>query len=278
MKPLVLYHASCADGFTAAWIATIALRDPELVAVQYGSKAPPVTDRDVYVLDFSYPRAELLRMAAEAASIVVLDHHKTAQAELADLDFCTFDMNRSGAMLTWKHFFPREPVPFLVDYVQDRDLWRWKLNDSRAINAYIRTHDFDICAWDCLQGELDDIGGHADAVRAGEALLRAQEQAVNASCSHAHDVTLDGLTFPIVNCTGAHVSEVAGQLAAEHPSGVGACWFAVGPTEIVWSLRGRGGDAPDVSAIAKAHGGGGHRNAAGFRVPITKHVELLTRS
>lgn len=35
MKPLVLYHASCWDGFCAAWIAKHALGEIDAVPVQY---------------------------------------------------------------------------------------------------------------------------------------------------------------------------------------------------------------------------------------------------
>jgi len=99
-KLLVLFHASCADGFCAAWICHKIYPDAEYVAVQYGQEPPDVKDREVLILDFSYPRKQLLAMRSAAKNLEVLDHHKTAAADLEGLDFCMFDMSKSGARLT----------------------------------------------------------------------------------------------------------------------------------------------------------------------------------
>jgi oligoribonuclease NrnB/cAMP/cGMP phosphodiesterase (DHH superfamily) len=122
MSVLVIYHGNCTDGFTAAWVAARALGATELYPAEYG-KEPPyelARGRQVYVVDFSYPRERLERLRATCKSLVVLDHHKTAEADLRGLDYCTFDMNRSGAVLAWDHFHREEPRPWLVDYVEDR--------------------------------------------------------------------------------------------------------------------------------------------------------------
>lgn len=81
MKPLVLYHANCWDGFCAAWVARMALGDIEAVPVNYGTEPPDVRGRNVYVLDFSYPRAVMRRLLGQAHFVTVLDHHKTAEAD-----------------------------------------------------------------------------------------------------------------------------------------------------------------------------------------------------
>ena len=109
MKVLCIYHAFCADGFGAAWIVRRALGDGvEFHAASYGQEPPDVTGRDVLMVDFSYKRPVLVQMAAKAKSILILDHHKTAQADLVDLPDnvqTIFDMERSGAMLG----LPRQP-------------------------------------------------------------------------------------------------------------------------------------------------------------------------
>jgi len=81
MKPLVIYHANCADGFTAAWAVRQAMECDFHPGV-HGEPPPAVTGRDVILVDFSYPRSQLVDMAQVARSILVLDHHKTAEAEL----------------------------------------------------------------------------------------------------------------------------------------------------------------------------------------------------
>jgi hypothetical protein len=59
-KPLCIYHGNCADGFTSAWVMHHAyLGGIELYAGTYGQEPPDVTDREVYMVDFSYKRPVL---------------------------------------------------------------------------------------------------------------------------------------------------------------------------------------------------------------------------
>jgi len=133
---LVLYHAGCTDGFTAAWAAWEVLGDKaEYIHVQYGSDPPDVEGRKVAIVDFSYPREQLQEMASKAEALVVLDHHKTAEAQLHGLDYARFDMDKSGAVLSWEFFHPGKTVPPGVLYVQDRDLWQWEMADSKEFSA-----------------------------------------------------------------------------------------------------------------------------------------------
>jgi hypothetical protein len=130
VNPLILFHANCTDGFTAAWVAWRAFnRQADIHPCSYGDPPPDVGGREVYVVDFSYPRPVLEEMAQRAAFLRVLDHHKTAEEALRGLPYCQFDMTRSGARLAWDYWHPGLPPPPLVAYVEDRDLWRWR---SRA--------------------------------------------------------------------------------------------------------------------------------------------------
>jgi uncharacterized protein len=265
-RTLVLYHANCWDGFCAAWAFHRADPDAEFVPMQYGDTPPDVTGRDVYVLDFSFKRDVLLTMKAAARSLLVLDHHKTAEAELAGLDFCTFDMNKSGGRLTWEFLAEHGNVhpiaPWLVDYTEDRDLWRWSLPKSKEINSALRTYSLDFDVWDCLHS---DPATRDRLIDEGMAILRAEQAIIESHVKNAHETTIDGHKVLCVNATTL-ISEIAGELAKDRPFGV--CWFEGDNNERVYSLRSRDGGI-DVSEIAKAHGGGGHRNAAGFRVPAT---------
>ena len=153
-KPLVISHSPCADGFTAAWACWLAHPDWEFYPAKHGDAPPDVKGRQVYLLDFSYKRAVMEQLAEEAASVVVLDHHKTAEAELAPLladgsITGEFDMNHSGAYLAWRYFHPSTPVPLFVLFVEDRDLGRpWSKEGSMyrytvPVNAVFFSYDYD---------------------------------------------------------------------------------------------------------------------------------------
>ena len=113
MKPLCIYHGYCADGFTAAWVVWTwyGAGQVEFHAATHGEPPPEVDDREVYLVDFSYPRPAIEAMARHAKKLTVLDHHLTAAQDLEGLirhDGVVdgvVDMDKSGCLLTWEWFF-----------------------------------------------------------------------------------------------------------------------------------------------------------------------------
>ncbi len=227
--PLIVYHARCADGFTAAWVAHRHHGGRcELVAARHGEDPPDVRGRDVVILDFSYRRQKLSAMHADAASLLVLDHHRSAERDLAGLPFARFDMERSGAGMAWDHYFPGQPRPWLVDYVEDRDLWRWALPDSRAVSAWSRTIDFELAAWDRLAAEPLAV-----VAERGRAILAYVDRVVADHVRHAAMVRLAGHVVPAVNAT-TETSEIGHVLAESAPFSV---TWTEGPDGYHYSLR-----------------------------------------
>jgi hypothetical protein len=257
---LVCFHGSCPDGFTAAWSAWTVLGDSATyLPVSYGGKVPDVTGKTVYIVDFSFPRATLIEMAGKAESIVLLDHHKTAEADLKDLVVpgleVHFDMNRSGAGLTWDYFHPNE-VNWLVDYIQDRDLWKFQLPDSKTINAYLGSLPYDFEAFNRVYAE-----GVEKAKLSGEGCLTWVRYYVENTKRTATTMRFLGHdNIPVVNCPYSAISEVVGELAEGHEFAIGWQWRE---GNVTYSLRSKHGF--DVSALAQTLGGGGHHAASGFR-------------
>ena len=264
----IIYHKDCYDGFGAAWVANreLSAYTREFIPCAYGDPVPAITNSDVYILDFSFPKPVMEKFKAENKSVVCLDHHKTAQASLEGLDWCEFDMNRSGAGMTWDHFH-EESRPDLINYIEDRDLWRFALSKSREIHAYISSFPKDFATWDKLN--MDLIYHYADCVYAGEAILRYYDQKVQELAQHAIIRDVAGYKVPVVNCPYLFASDVLHVLCDKYPDSP----FAAGWSETTdgvkrYSLRGRSTDDFDVSEIAKRFGGGGHRKAAGYEEPM----------
>ena len=269
-ETIVIYHGGCPDGFTAAW-AFRRLR-PDVPAVfhpgRFGVPPPDVRGKDVYVFDFSYPRETLSRMAAEARSLLVLDHHKTARADLEGLPYCVFDMERSGAGLTWDHLAATiapakpEPRPWLVEVVEDRDLWRFRLGDrTRAVSAYLATLPMTFEAWDELQSS-----GPEEAEAKGASIQAYIDSYGEKACEHAVFRPLGGHLVPCINVFYENCSDHLARLCRLYPQHPFAASFFLG-REGRWLFSLRSVGEFDVSAIARGYGGGGHRNAAGFDVP-----------
>ena len=265
---IVIYHGGCPDGFTAAW-AFRTLRPelrPDFHPGRFGEPPPDVRGKHVYVFDFSYPRETLVRMNADAASLLVLDHHRTAQADLEGLPFCVFDMARSGAGLTWDHIAaarpPAAPRPWLVDLVEDRDIWRFRFGDrTRQVAAYMATLPMTFEAWDDLLA-----AGPEAAEAKGASIQSYIDSYGEKACEHALFRKLSGHTVPVINIFYENCSDHLFRLCQLHPNHAFAASFFLGKDgRWLFSLRSIG--EFDVSAVAREFGGGGHRNAAGFDVP-----------
>lgn len=291
MKPdICIYHSPCADGFGAAWAVWRKFGDTvQFVPGVYGEAPPDVTGKDVVLVDFSYKAPVLHEMAARASTLVILDHHKTAKEDLASLppplggDYspavmlnwqrecnapaslhALFDMERSGAQMAWDFFHQGKPRPKLIDYVGDRDLWRFKLPYSREIAAWVFSHPYDFDKWNDLSSQIThDL---PSAVAEGAAIERKHHKDISELLAQTKRVmTIGGQSVPVANLPYTMASDAAGALAKDAP--FAACYFDRHDARI-FSLRSRGDGGADVSAIAKAYGGGGHKNAAGFQMPI----------
>lgn len=275
--PLCVYHANCADGFGAAWVVRKAIPEAEFHAGRYGDSIPDVAGRTVVLVDFSYSREDLLQIAEIAKGVLIIDHHKTAAEALAGFPhvadcrtwaqvakagsrsvFTCFDMERSGAGLTWDFFFPGKPRPALINHIEDRDLWRFQLEGTREVQANLFSYPYDFEVWDKLAETP------AEALRAdGIAIERKHHKDIAELLrSVQRRMTIGGHNVPAANLPYIYSSD-AGHVMAEGAP-FAACYWDT-PKGRTFSLR--SSDAGlDVSAIAKQYGGGGHRNAAGFSV------------
>lgn len=293
-KPdMFIYHSPCDDGFGAAWAVWKRWGDAvEYVPATYGKPAPDVSGRNVLMGDFSYKYDVLSEMSFKARSMVILDHHKTAQEDLSRLpimreatigevpatfmEVCWtqnmpeiaafFDMNRSGARMVWDFCHPGEDVPELIRFIEDRDLWRFDYPQTRAFTLWLRSHPYDFATWDRIAAQLE--GADAAAILAQALAIEAfYDQKVAEMVRQVQLQRIDGHLVPVVNCSWAFASDVAHELLKAHKDApFAAVYYDRGDGARTYSLRSED-DRADVSAVAKRYGGGGHRNAAGFEVP-----------
>lgn len=261
----ILYHGNCFDGFGAAWIAQRFFNNPVLVPCSYGDPLPDIKDTDVYLLDFSFPREQLLQLKAQNRFLKVIDHHKTAQAICEGLDFCEFDMNRSGAGMTWDYFHNHVPRPTLIRVVEDRDLWRFQVSKCKELHAYIASYPKDVKTWDKLHDDLEYE--YLQCVLEGQAILRYHAQKSEEIAAFVSLQQIGGYTVPVVNCPYNFASDVLhGIIEKDSKAPFVASYFYRADGTKQFSLRGRDTDSFDVSEVAKMYGGGGHPKSSGFSI------------
>jgi len=296
MKPVVFYHDNCADGFGAAYAAWCRFKDDaEYISIQYnrflynsenatlsiGRNTVALRGRRVYVLDFSFPRPQMEHIMSVANGVVWLDHHKTAfeiwcgkapdskfqryEENSAEFDI-VLDNNKSGALLSWEWFFPREAPPKLLLHIDDYDRWQFKISGTKEINKAIwAATPWSFADWESFASDekYDSLKDEGFAIlRAHEANVRAVVSGATRQCRVECFDTLVGLA---ANCPPHLQSDVGHELATRSGT-FGLLWYINKDGKCLCSLRSNGDY--DVSAIAKFFGGGGHKNAAGFETSI----------
>lgn len=197
MKPLVIYHADCTDGYAAAFAAWLKLGDEaEYLPMRYNQPTETIIwqDREVYILDFSFDRDTMEAMfgGQECAKRVVwLDHHLSAiqmwTNEMGEVDldkhYVVLSDHKSGAWLSWEYFHPDTEVPMLIKHIDDRDRWQWKLDGSAELHAALSSYKpWSFGQWDemlsYMQHEDDGVDYTRELLASGAAILRAQKQHV----------------------------------------------------------------------------------------------------
>lgn len=275
-KTICIYHAHCLDGFGAAYAVWKKFGDEiEYYPASYSEDPPDVTGMDVIMVDFSYKRPELEKMLERCRSMIVLDHHKTAEAELNFLQksrgrdhpegeyaaAALFDMSRSGAVITWHYFHPDEPIPKLLLHIQDRDLWLFDLPNTKEICAALFLKPMEFRYWDYLARR-----SVLTLVEEGTIImLSTTKQITDFIAAAAMRTLFDDYDVPILNAPFMWASEAGHIMAEDEAFSITYYDHAKGRK---YSLRSTGVGV-DVAEIAVRFGGGGHRNAAGF--DLTKH-------
>lgn len=280
---VVIYHAGCWDGFCAAWLFQKQFPQAEFHPAHHGSNPPDVKGAKVYILDFCYSEDVMRDILRDCRTLVVLDHHKTSAAAMETLrkeadpkSMFVFDMEKSGARLAWEWLidafgdvkestffgYRKTSSNLLVDYTEDRDLWRWQLTHSREYNAWLRSFPLDFKVWDSLYLDYS----FTKSCEQGEAILRRDQQIVDSHVRNAVEMEICGHKVLVVNASTL-VSEIAGKLAEGRP--FGAVYFdRIKDGKRQFSLR-SDKNGLDVSEIAKSFGGGGHQHAAGFETSLS---------
>lgn len=280
-RPLVLYHGrNCPDGFAAALAARLYFGDKaEYLGLDHGDTKtvddlPDVQGRAVYILDFSFAIEILQAIDARAAKLVMLDHHKSAAEKLTGFacrcGVVHFDMAKSGARLAWEFFHPQAPVPDLVRYIEDRDIWTWQYPESAGYLAALDMEPFDFGRW----------AGIAAFTPAQTSSFMARGQAMDEKFAKlaadiadgAEPVVFNGRTGLMVNAPGVFHSLVGDLLSKK--SGTFALMWTAGKGGVVkMGLRSQRGY--DCIPLAESMGGGGHAQACGFKISADRLPQLL---
>lgn len=279
---IIIYHTQCSDGIVCAWIAK--KTQPKAKYISYKAGCVPrceFSDKNILFMDISPNFDQLLGYICNNKKIVIIDHHKTAQDNMKLLGDkpdnleLHIDMDKAGCQLTWEYFNNDKTKPWFIDYVADRDLWTWKLENSRDINASL-FYDGEISL-----SKLDELLVNSkEKIRLlserGKIINDIKDKEIQKYKKEAIEAVLCTPTFSynlwLSNCPYNLRSDVGSVLAnTKFPNGempaFSASWL-YNPQANEWYVSLRGSEcSPDLSEICKFFGGGGHPKASGFTIP-----------
>ena len=260
----VYYHANCPDGFSGAWAAWKKFGNAaRYIPFEHNAPVPGGIDGiDVFFIDILPGIRQLKTILSRAGTVTAIDHHETNRPLVRLISRRSFNLRRSGAVLAWQFFHPRKAVPKLLRYVEDVDLWRLRLPHAKEVAAALELADFNFKTWDALARDFKTQKRFRSYVNRGTIILEYQRRMVGRILNGSVPGKLGTTNVRIVN--SPILERELGNALSRHGAPAGLVWSEQKKI-IKVSLRSAG--KTNVGKLAARYGGGGHRFAAGFRLP-----------
>ena len=270
------YHHNDMDGRAAA---AIVLRNnyclygdwgaPDLEFIEMGyNKEVDIAyigkDEEIVIVDFSFKPEVMKKVFKRTRNVTWIDHHKTAE----EYDYgCKLkglrnfnDKELCGAELAWFYYFPDRAMPAALKMIGDYDTWRNPKGDSLAFYEGAKMldgiEDPRSRIWETL---LSTAAMIFNIIKSGYTAIKYREAFCENFCkSFGYEATLDGHKCYVANLFSLG-SKTFGKRMGQYEF---CCAYVYTGKSYTISLYAENGF--DVSEIAKAHGGGGHKGAAGM--------------
>lgn len=266
---VVMYHENCPDGFGAAWAAWKKFKE----RAQYIPVPPrelpqkPLKNKEVYVLDNSFSKKVLGKLAKDNRKVIVIDHHESSKNDILSFPQNVYNKDHSAAYLTWRYFHPLEKVPTVIKYIEDVDLWRFSIKGTEYFSSYIRIQPHDFRKWSSIAKDFEDKKKRESVLAQGKNIKDYEDVVVEKMVKKASFIKLGRYKILAVNSGLEGLNSAIGHALYEKNPPFSLVWDVTRDIIHV-SLRSDG--TVDVSKIAAKFGGGGHKAAAGFFFPIKK--------
>lgn len=275
---IICYHKNCPDGIGGLWAANHYKEIPVHYPLPAGENPflGDIEGKSIIFIDVCPKEDYILSNIEKVKKLTILDHHKTSKEMLEDIIKkkypnieIIFDMNRSGAKISWDYFFPNIPSPFFINYIEDKDLWKWKLNYSHEINFAIESY----LELEKLTSFLENEDlSFQKLLEEGKILKEENDKKIEniGNTSTKEYFIHKNKVYHIRKVNSIRdrslTSDVGNYLCEKYPDIDFAVITSRSSNYWSYSLRGIKGKCPDLSSIAKVYGGGGHPSSSGIRI------------
>lgn len=285
---ILFYHANCPDGFGAAWAYWRAAKnhqDPvpamerrvlgrslEFYAIGHHDKnLPSVKGKHVIMVDVALQDEAMMDVIAkEAQSFRLIDHHQSSFDLYSHKSWAFFDLNKSGCVLAWEDSHPGEPIPRLLQCIQERDLECMMDVDTESILQVLDSTARTFYDWDILN---DTICKNPESVLQDGRLMRDRvAAAVVRLIQNAIPIAMNGYKGWAVNSQIELGTLAANRLSDRPDSDFGFSWYVDQDGLVRGSWRSK---TINVIDLAKRYNGGGHPYSAGATLTLLDIQDLL---
>jgi oligoribonuclease NrnB/cAMP/cGMP phosphodiesterase (DHH superfamily) len=307
----IFYHSDL-DGFGSGAIARLYyigyVNQMVLHKIDYGQPFPwdEIKANDTVVMvDFTLqPIVQMIRLRdflKDNGKLTWIDHHIEAIKSANELDrlenTCLSDIpgirqsGRAAIELTWKYFFSEGKVerePEIVTLLGRYDVWD-KENKQFDWNDYILPFQKALWTRECDPAKKEaanfwfeaffhpQLFAWRDYVAQGRMILekaRKDNLAIMDDLGFEAELRVpDGTFLKVIAVNRTRVSSLLFEGFYDKDNHEAMVAFSVMKTgECKFSIY---SETKDVGAIAKQFGGGGHKGAAGFQIPLSELVDVL---
>lgn len=203
----------------------------------------------------------------------IIEHYK---------DRIIIDLNYCGCVLVWKWLYGNlSKPPLFLGYIQDRDLWKWELENSREFSMGT-FYDPD-CEWSLIFNYYDKL--YTGGLNVIEKIIekgRSYQIPINkeveriAHSSKYFEWKSENIRIQMIN-SRFNYSDLGNAMLEKNPRSDIACiWFYDQWAKVFkFKLRSRIEDEDqDVSRIASVFGGGGHKSSASFQLEVDSCIAM----
>ena len=273
-KVLILYHGGCNDGFGGAWAAWKKFGSKAEYIPMYRNETPKIpTGKEIYFIDYMFPLEVIKKYIAKNKRVTAIDHHVSMEEAVKLTQSPSFSLDNSGSVLAWKYFHPGKKIPLLLRYIEDRDIWKFKMPKSREILSgtnFSNEKTYTFKGFEALVKNFEKTSFRNQCIEDGKIVRSVWDEINKKIATYAEEVMFEGFKCLAVCAPHMFSSQVGNDLVGGNKKiGIAIIWYAEGGM-IKVSLRSRG--KFDVSKLAEKHGGGGHKHAAGFLVKSFRDI------
>lgn len=281
---IIIHHNKDMDGYCSGAICKLKYPNVKLIGWDYKDDIldfEQFRGEEIVMIDISFPLPKMQELGS-ISNLTVIDHHVSLFKEINEFPYPTtfkyiYEAGVAACEIGWKYLFPNEEIPYAITLIGRYDTWRQNEGDWKNETLPFKYFMYGQCnSADTFPNEFLFYQPNVTKdipIKIGKSIMKYQDM-MDESATRAFSFPKEvygGLRALVLNIPYFNSESLKTKYNKEdYDIMIGFCY-----TGNKWSVSLRS-DKPevDVSVIAKARGGGGHKGAAGFEVKIFEDIFL----